>query len=101
METFGEQPEALLAAESKSSSEKSSPPDADAVAAAAKQRLVASMAADVTGLQILAQERATQIKNYLVQEGQIPNERVVAVWAQVDNAAKGDTVRTNLTLAGS
>ena len=101
LERFGEQPEALLAADSKSSSEKSSPPDPDAVTAAAKQRLVKSMAADVTGLQVLAQKRATQIKNYLVQQGNIPDERVVAVWVQLDNVATGNTVRTNLTLAGS
>jgi protein subunit release factor A len=59
------------------------------------------MATDVTGLQVLAQERATRIKNYLVQEGQIPDERVVPTWAEIDEVAKGDTVRTNLTLAGS
>ena len=74
---------------------------ADAAVAAAKRRLVASMAADVTGLQVLAQERATRIKNYLVQQGNIPDERVVAVWVQLDNVATGNTVRTNLTLAGS
>ena len=98
---FGEQPEKLLSAESESSSEKSQPPDPDAVAAAAKQRLVASMAADITGLQILAQKRATQIKDYLVQQGNISEERVVAVWVQLDDVAEAAKVRTNLTLAGS
>jgi outer membrane protein OmpA-like peptidoglycan-associated protein len=88
VEKFKEKPETLLSAESKSSTEESSPTDSDAVVAAAKRRLVESMAVDVTELEVLAQKRATQIRNYLIQQEKISDERVVAV-------------RTNLTLAGS
>lgn len=101
VERFKEKPETLLSAESKSSTEESSPTDSDAVVAAAKRRLVESMAVDVTELEVLAQKRATQIRNYLIQQEKISDERVVAVRVKIDDVAKGDTVRTNLTLAGS
>jgi outer membrane protein OmpA-like peptidoglycan-associated protein len=101
VEKFKEKPETLLSAESKSSTEESSPTDSDAVVAAAKRRLVESMAVDVTELEVLAQKRATQIRNYLIQQEKISDERVVAVRVKIDDVAKGDTVRTNLTLAGS
>jgi outer membrane protein OmpA-like peptidoglycan-associated protein len=101
VERFKEKPETLLSAESKSSTEESSPTDSDAVVAAAKRRLVESMAIDVTELEVLAQKRATQIRNYLIQQEKISDERVVAVRVKIDDVAKGDAVRTNLTLAGS
>jgi protein subunit release factor A len=59
------------------------------------------MAVDVTELEVFAQKRATQIRNYLIQQEKISDERVVAVWAKIDDVAKGDTVHTILTLAGS
>jgi outer membrane protein OmpA-like peptidoglycan-associated protein len=99
--TFQEEPETLLSAESKTSSNNASSIDSDPVVAAAKERLLQSMAVGETELEALAQKRATQIRDYLIQQEKISEERVVEVSARIDDVANGDAVPTNLILAGS
>jgi outer membrane protein OmpA-like peptidoglycan-associated protein len=101
LKRFKEEPENLLSAESNTSGNNPSSIDSDAVVAAAKQRLMESMAVDETELKALAQKRATQIRDYLIQQDKVFEERVIAVLARVDNVANEDTVPTNLILAGS
>ncbi|MDH3929931.1 MAG: hypothetical protein OEV22_18525, partial [Deltaproteobacteria bacterium] len=99
--TFKEEPETLLSAESKTSSNNASSIDSDPVVAAAKERLLESMAVDETELEALAQKRANQIRDYLIQQEKISEERVVKVSARIDDVANDDAVPTNLILAGS
>ena len=101
LKRFKEEPETLLSAESNTSGNNPSSVDSDAVVAAAKRRLMESMEVDKTELEALAQKRATQIRDYLIQQDKVSEERVVAVLARVDNVANEDTVPTNLILAGS
>jgi outer membrane protein OmpA-like peptidoglycan-associated protein len=101
VEKFKEEPETLLSAESKTSSNNASSVDSDPVVAAAKERLMESITIGETELEALAQKRATEIRDYLVEQDKISEERVVAVSAKVDDVADGDAVPTNLMLAGS
>ena len=101
LEKFKEEPETLLSAESKTSSNNASSVDSDPVVAAAKERLMESITIGETELEALAQKRATEIRDYLVEQDKISEERVVAVSAKVDDVADGDAVPTNLMLAGS
>jgi uncharacterized pyridoxal phosphate-containing UPF0001 family protein len=101
LKRFREAPETLLSAESNTSDNNASSIDSDPVVAAAKRRLMESMAFGETELEALAQKRATQIRDYLIQQNKVSEERVVAVLARVDNVANEDTVPTNLILAGS
>jgi len=101
LKRFKEKPETLLSAESKTSSNNASSIDSDPVVAAAKERLLESMAVGETELEALAQKRATQIRDYLIQENKISEKRLVSVSANIDDVANGDAVPTNLMLAGS
>ncbi|MBN1841943.1 MAG: DUF748 domain-containing protein [Deltaproteobacteria bacterium] len=69
--------------------------------AAAKQRLIRNMAVDEIALRRLAQERARQIKGHLIQQGEIPDERVFMIEVEIDGASDGDAIRSNLTLSGT
>jgi hypothetical protein len=71
------------------------------VVAAAKRRLLESMAVDETELEALAQKRANKIRDYLIQQEKISEERVIAVLARIDDVANDDAVPTTLILAGS
>ena len=95
---FGEHPSTLFEIES----ETSEPPriEPEVLIAAARQRLIEKMVVDKTSLQRLAQERARQIKDYLIRKGKIPNERVFMVEVKIDHASDADMIRTNLTLSG-
>jgi hypothetical protein len=101
LKRFKEKPETLLSAEYNSSGNNPSSIDSDAVVAAAKRRLLESMEVDETELEALAQKRATQIRDYLIQQDKVSEERVIALLAKVDNVANEDSVPTNLILAGS
>jgi hypothetical protein len=101
LKRFKEKPETLFSAEASTSGNNPSSIDSDAVVAAAKRRLMESMAVDETDLTALAQKRATQIRDYLIQQDKVSEERVIAVLARVDNVANEDSVPTNLILAGS
>jgi hypothetical protein len=95
-----------LSAESNTSSNNASSIDSDPVVAAAKRRLLESMAVDKTELEALAQKRANKIRDYLIQQEKISEERLVAVSAKIgdvanDDVANDDAVPTNLILAGS
>ncbi len=90
-----------MSAESNTSRNNPSSIDSDPVVAAAKRRLMESMAVGETELEALAQKRATQIRDYLIQQDKVSEERVIAVLARVDYVASEDTVPTNLILAGS
>jgi hypothetical protein len=100
LKRFKEKPETLLSAEYNSSGNNPSSIDSDAVVAAAKRRLLESMEVDETELEALAQKRATQIRDYLIQQNKVSEERVIALLAKVDNVANEDSVPTNLILAG-
>jgi hypothetical protein len=101
LKRFKEKPETLLADESNTSDNNASSIDSDPGVAAVKRRLLESMAVDETELEALAQERANQIRDYLIEQEKISEERLVSVSARVDNVANEDTVPTNLILAGS
>jgi hypothetical protein len=106
VERFKEKPETLLSAESNTSSNNASSIDSssidyDPVVAAAKRRLLESMAVDETELEALAQKRANKIRDYLIQQEKISEERVIAVLARIDDVANDDAVPTTLILAGS
>jgi outer membrane protein OmpA-like peptidoglycan-associated protein len=101
VERFKEKPETLLSAESNTSSNNASSIDSDPVVAAAKRRLLESMAVDETELEALAQKRANKIRDYLIQQEKISEERLVAVSAKIDDVANDDAVPTNLILAGA
>jgi hypothetical protein len=59
------------------------------------------MAVDETELEALAQKRANKIRDYLIQQEKISEERLVAVSAKIDDVANDDAVPTNLILAGA
>jgi hypothetical protein len=101
LERFKEKPETQLSAESKTSGNNASSVDSDPVVAAAKERLLQSMAVGETELEALAKKRASQIRDYLIQQEKISEERVVEVTAKIDDVANGDAVPTTLMLAGS
>ena len=71
--------------------------------AMAKQRLIEDTPIDEAALQHLAQERATQIKGYLIEKGKVPDDRVFVAAVEVDakSVSDGNTIRVNLTLSGT
>lgn len=71
--------------------------------AMAKQRLIEQTTVDELALQRLAQERATQIKGYLIEQGEIPSDRLFAVEIGIDQegVSDGEAIRVNLALTGS
>jgi hypothetical protein len=95
---FGEHPRTLF--EIKSETSESPGIEPEVLIAAAKQRLIEKMTVDETRLRRLAQERAKQIKDYLIRKGEIPDERVFMVEVKIDHASDADTIRSNLTLSG-
>ena len=42
-----------------------------------------------------------EIRNYLVEKGKVPNERVFMIKVEITEAFDGDTARVNLTLSGA
>jgi hypothetical protein len=75
--------------------------DPQVVIAMAKKRLIEDMGIDDTRLRILAQERAKQIKGYLLEKGKIPEEQLFIVDVELGGSSDGDTVRANLSLSAS
>ncbi len=71
--------------------------------AMAKQRLIEEMTIDELSLQRLAQGRATQIKGYLIEQGEISPDRLFALEVGIDEqgVSNGEAIRVNLTLTGS
>ena len=71
--------------------------------AMAKQRLVEQIIIDELALQRLAQGRATQIKGYLIEQGEITPDRLFAIDSgkDVQDISDGERIRVNLTLSGS
>lgn len=71
--------------------------------AMAKQRLIEDTPIDEAALQHLAQERATQIKGYLIKKGRVPNDQVLVGEVEVDakGVSDGNAIRVNLTLSGT
>jgi len=100
-ERFGEDPKTLLAKKAENSSEKSSTEDRATMIAEAKEKLIENMPVDDVKLRLLAQERAEQIRMYLVDTGGIPAERISLTRGQPLDSAEGDHARSNLNLAGS
>jgi hypothetical protein len=81
------------------------PPEIDSAVrmAMAKQRLIEEMAVDELALQRLAQGRATQIKGYLIEQGEISPDRLFALESKTgeQDVSDGEGIRVNLTLSGS
>lgn len=119
VDRFGKHPDTLFATESKTfakdgsaapgagqpspsvdSGPKERPIEPRILVAAAKKRLVQDMPVNETRLRRLAQDRARQIKDHLIEKGGIPDERVFMVDVEIDDVPDGYTVRTHLTLSG-
>ena len=83
----------------------SGPPEVDPAVrtAMAKQRLIEQMTVDELALQRLAQGRATQIKGYLIEQGEISPDRLFVLEAKTDQeeASDGEGIRVILTLSSS
>jgi hypothetical protein len=87
------------------SKESSGPPEVDPAVrmAMAKQRLIEEMPIDELALQRLAQGRATQIKGYMIEQGEISPDRLFALEPKIGEQAvsDGEAIRVNLTLSSS
>jgi len=113
VETFGHDPFTAIEDESPESwdisteppEESPGPPEIDPAVrtAMAKQRLIEQTTVDELALQRLAQGRATQIKGYLIEQGEISPDRLFAVENEIDKqgVSDGEAIRVNLTLSGS
>lgn len=66
----------------------------------AKRRLIEDIPVDEIELRQLAQERANRIKGYLLEHGEIANERVFILDAEIDRISDGTALRLNLALSG-
>jgi len=81
------------------------PPEIDPAVrtAMAKQRLIEQTTVDELALHRLAQGRATQVKAYLIEQGEISPDRLFAVEVEIDEqgVSDGEAIRVNLTLSGS
>jgi len=63
-----------------------------------RQRLVESISITEDELRLLAQERARHIRDFLVSQNQIPEERVFLVEVNLDAKSEENLIFTNLTL---
>ncbi len=101
---FGKHPKDVLASEAEEANknkDKTSGADSVILLNHAKQRLIQAISIDETALHQLALKRSQEIRNYLVDKGKIPNERVFMVTVEIIEAFDGDTARVNLTLSGA
>ncbi len=78
-------------------SEKLGEKDADLSAAAMEERLLERMTVSQEDLEALARRRAARVKEFLVDKGQLPGERLV-VAAAADNAGPAAASRVAFTL---
>ena len=65
-----------------------------------RQQLSPAMTVEDAELRLLAQERAKAIREYLIEQGRLPDERVFLVEAELA-AAEGKPIRVHLNLTGS
>ncbi len=100
-ETFGKDPRTIFLGESKSAAEKRPAIDQEVIISTAKQKLVEATAVDDSSLKQLAQERAVQIRDHLVQQGKIPADRLFLRGVEITEGSDQDTIRTNLKLSGT
>ena len=101
IDKFGKDPKTIFLGESESTAEKRQAIDQEIIISTAKQKLVETSAVDESRLKGLAQERAMQIKDHLVLNGKIPDDRLYLRGVEIIDATDGKTVRTHLTLSGT
>lgn len=101
IDKFGKDPKTIFQGESESAAEKRQAIDQEIIISTAKQKLVETTAVDESRLKGLAQERAMQIKDHLVLNGKIPDDRLYLRGVEIIDATDGETVRTHLTLSGT
>ena len=65
-----------------------------------RQQLAPAMVVEDSELRLLAQERAKGIREYLIEQGRLPDERVFLVEAELA-ASEGKAIRVHLNLTGS
>jgi hypothetical protein len=65
-----------------------------------RQQLIPAMSVDESELRSLAQDRAKAIREQLIQQGKLPEERVFLVEVELEGS-EGKRVRTHLNLTGS
>lgn len=70
-----------------------------AIVGAAKRRLIDKILINDTMLRILAQERAKQIKGYLIAKGGVPNGQIFIVDVKINKSTNGDHIDTTLSLS--
>jgi hypothetical protein len=66
----------------------------------AKRKLIENTTVEEIELRALAQERANQIKGYLIEQGTIANERVFIIDANIGQVSDGISLRVDLALSG-
>jgi len=65
-----------------------------------RQQLAPAMVVEDSELRLLAQERAKGIREYLIEQGRLPDERVFLIEAELA-ASEGKPIRVHLNLTGS
>ncbi|MGQ0810932.1 MAG: DUF748 domain-containing protein [Nitrospiraceae bacterium] len=75
------------------------PADPAAVMIMMKETLRAAITIEDADLQVLAQERADRIKDFLLKQGALPAERVFLTDAKMDGSAEKDVIASPMTLS--
>ena len=71
----------------------------EVVVAAARKRLIENIVIDNVRLRMLAQERAKQIKGFLIEKGGIPNRQIFVLDSEIKEPSNADRILTNLSLS--
>jgi outer membrane protein OmpA-like peptidoglycan-associated protein len=100
-DTFGKDPKTVFLGESEAAAEKGQAIDQEMIISAAKQRLVETMPVDESQLQRLAQERAMNIQQHLVQQGKIASARLHVHGVEIIDGTDAAAIRTALSLSGA
>jgi outer membrane protein OmpA-like peptidoglycan-associated protein len=101
IDKFGKDPKTIFLGESESAAEKRQAIDQEVIISTAKQKLVETTPVDESRLKGLAQERAMQIKDHLVEKGKISNDRLYLREAEIIDTTDGESIRAHLTLSGA
>ncbi len=77
------------------------PVDPELIIAAAKKRLIQDIPIDENHLRELSQERARQIRNYLISEGKVSENRLFMIEVEIKKVSEGASIGSELTLSAN